>query len=527
MLNYRILVFDDEYSGRRDTYERFLNKDIPKEYLNGNSAPIFDMVAECNYHSITKKMEQYDFDAIFMDAVFGKNNPDELDENTLENCLYGIKDYYNSKEKIIPPIFVVSSRWCDTNLARINKAFMKVFSSLPFSYYSFSDLLQWVEEPTIADSYGNFSAESLIGERKNIYDIISRHYNRTTKFLHNNEDIVILHISDLQFGDRKSTEDYIGMYGNINNAIKSLNGKNHIDLVVISGDIVMSGKSEEFESAKTHLEHFFSKLWPDEKKKDWQERVILVPGNHDFDINFCVADLFKAQSKKGDSRTIDIYEVIKQMTTETIKYDYSKYGLSAFRNFGYYLTGDVNFHISPYLNYINNKFLPWGIRFMLLNSVSNIDWEKTNRAGFCKEDVEAVVKKGEQADNIFTIAILHHSPLLLKEKENKLTDEETENLKTVINGMIRPPFRCQLFLGGHRHVNDQGDSRSSSGDKYISIEAASLRVEEKSPEYVRGFKVIKIGRDEGKCKMIEEHEFQFDKGDANITEVKSDKHYLN
>lgn len=525
MLNYKILVFDDEYGARKDTYEGFFSKAIPKECLNGNSVPIFDIVPENNYQTTRKKLEKWEFDAIFMDAVFGKDDPNELDVSILENYLYSIKDYYNVKGDRIPPIFVVSSKWCDSNLARINKAFMKVFHSLPLSYYSFSDLSQWANEPDIADMDGNFSADSLIAERKNIYDIISLHNERTTKFLQNDEDIVILHISDLQFGDRKSTDNFIGMYDNINDKIKSIRGKSSIDLVVISGDIAMGGKANEFEVAKEPLMDFFGKLWPNEKKKEWQERIILVPGNHDFDINFCIADLFKAKNQEH-ARSIDLYDVIKQIGGEISLYDYSKYGLSSFRNFGFYMTEDLNFHVSPYLNYINNRFLPWGIRFAVLNSVSNINWMKTNQAGFSKEDIDSMVKKEGGKNNIFTIAVSHHSPLLLEEKDNQLTDEETDNLKTVINSLVRPPFKCQMFLGGHRHMNDQKDNKDSKGDKYISIEAASLRVEEKSPKYVRGFNVIQLKREAGSVKAIEEHRFQFDKDDANIKEDEPIMHFL-
>src|SRR6266849_1370695 len=86
----------------------------------------------------------------------------------------------------------------------------------------------------------------------------------------------ILHLSDLHFRNRDISQDLV-----LSSLLKSLEDIFRIqtkpNIIIITGDIAFSGKSEEYQRARSFIEDIakICELSP--------EHVFIIPGNHDVD----------------------------------------------------------------------------------------------------------------------------------------------------------------------------------------------------------------------------------------------------
>lgn len=108
-------------------------------------------------------------------------------------------------------------------------------------------------------------------------------------FTPEDDDICVLHLSDLHFGadfgyqlhagGRVFNEDRLDICALIERDLSSQNLARRIDAMVISGDIACTGVSEEYNRAAEAIECLMVKLGVD------SSRLVLVPGNHDLRWN--------------------------------------------------------------------------------------------------------------------------------------------------------------------------------------------------------------------------------------------------
>lgn len=508
MINYKVLIIDDEFLDRENIYSFFFSN----ENENYKDCPCFDYGYLQSPRNMEEKIKEYGADAILIDALLDSGDNATWRGVTVSTVLDKIKSAYQGN---IPPIFLVSGKWDETLLGVVNDAFAdSIPNVLPAKYYTFSFMYDMVVGCKQKDLYGNDNYYDLIKERNKIHKIIAKHKNRTNKKLHNKKEITILHISDLQYGDPKSTDSFIGLYRTMINQIKE-KGIDEIDLLVISGDIAMSGKEEEYKKAKDII-NLIKALWPEEKS-DFSDRIILAPGNHDFDINFCVLNYFKAKNLDG-KREVDRLDIIKQISGAGDKNDtqlvYNKYGTSAFRNYCYDISHNPVYLQDNNLNLVIDDFLDWGIRFIVLNSISNININETNHVDFYYDEINGLIEKIEQnnfGNKILNIVVSHHTELYIEEIGNP-------NKPLALFNQLKNAANCKLFLGGHRHINDKKDSETTNHNKYSVIEAASLRIDEKEDNYQRGFNVLQLFLDDNnEIHSLKENQFVFDKNDSALT----------
>lgn len=510
-MKYKVLIIDDGYSGRDEVYSCFFEKN----YEEQSGSPCFKTYFLDNPKSMEENIRKINADAILIDAVLDA----ELgwEGVKFEMVLDKIKAAYNNS---IPPIFLISAKWDVELIGTVNNAFAESLPNvLPKKYYTYSSISNKVAEANLRDvTKKKSNCDGLIKERNKIHKIIAKHYGRTDKKLYKKDEINILHISDLQYGDPKTTNNFIGLFENIQLSLLE-NDIDNIDLVVISGDVAMSGKEEEYEKAK-QIRSLFKKLWPNEDSQ-YSDRVILAPGNHDFDINFCLLNYFSAKniSKK---REIDLLNLIKELLDNKPipSFPYNKYGTIAFKRFCYDITHNDVYINNENMNFIIDDFLDWGIRFIVLNSVSNININETNRVEFFKEEISEIVQKANECpygNEIFNIVVSHHTELFLEEVN-------AENNPIQVFNQLKNSLKCKLFLGGHRHINDNKDGKTSNNEKYTVIEAGTLRIDEKADEHQRGFNVLKLINVDGCINQVVELQFVFNKYDGAIKLEKTKKH---
>ena len=171
------------------------------------------------------------------------------------------------------------------------------------------------------------------------------------------------------------------------------------------------------------------------------------------------------------------------------------------------------------MNFVIENFLDWGIRFIILDSISNVNINETNHVEFNKNEINKLVdniSESQYDNNIFNIVVSHHTEMFFEKGDEQIA--VLDQLKNSLN--------CKLFLGGHRHISANKESETSDDKKYIVIEAASLRVDDESDEYVRGFNVIQLNRTNEQINSIIEKQFIFDKIDGAPKLERTDEHRL-
>ena len=325
-----------------------------------------------------------------------------------------------------------------------------------------------------------------------IYDIhAARKYASTRK-----NKVVICHISDIQFCDPKID----------NNAIRTLfnrleeffiNRNTPIDIVVISGDIVFSGKKKEFDIAKEAIKSFQEKLRRQRKNVE----ILLVPGNHDFNYQCywayedekCHIDEDKIEiiyeefkSKHTDSEWSG-KQIVNKMLEYCVTPDFFKVfeadslASSNFRDFAFTLTGEsqylnTNFYVS------NDKFQKSGFKFIGINNAYK--YRKNISGGkryFYELNSEVVYKVNEP---LYSISVGHVDPrslgyeIVCSEKEDRC-NENTFRLECNVKGQCEKWGDMQrffdnvnaiIYLFGHKHC---ADIELSNDKKVLFIGAAS------------------------------------------------------
>lgn len=121
---------------------------------------------------------------------------------------------------------------------------------------------------------------------RDIAQLLSKCYNNSydeIKKFH--DDINILHLTDLHI----SSKNYETIANLINTEDFKMANNIKYDLMIISGDVVQGkGTANELECnygyARKIIEMIAKKIWIENNmlRNDWQKRIIIVPGNHDY-----------------------------------------------------------------------------------------------------------------------------------------------------------------------------------------------------------------------------------------------------
>ncbi len=530
MKKYRILIIDDEFKGEEEKRAKTIEKYFTNDWITQNNnlsnkedivqrlPTEFEVLFCATMDEFKEKMSKMDIHAFFIDYVLydpeRTQESGDFEEDGFKEVLHAIKDKCS-----IAPVYIYSSKWTEELVYKLLENFNTVFTNkkLPNQLLTFRNFENAINDWRLNQMPPAYNKISNVEKaRKQVWDTIATANNHVQFQPYSpSGDIVILHISDLQFGDKKTAQNEVGMWNDMASAIqKYLHSKNleNVDLVMITGDITTTGKKAEYKEASEELKVFFKQLWG-EKDETIKDRVIMVPGNHDFDINACVLEYFKAENKKLE-RSIDFDSVVEQINENKGKElrdkrdEYQQLGLQAFREFAYELTQDEQYIRSENLDFIVNKFNNWGLRLICLNSVFRINAQKTNRAEINMKSIRDICNSINFKDEFLTIILTHHTIL----SAEYLTEDESKNIKNAIDA-LRRTANAKIVMGGHRHKNEKKEDSNSALKTLRTLEAASLRVEEETEDYVRGFGVLTIKKNLDKAEW---QYFVFDKNDGEI-----------
>lgn len=508
MYKYKVMIIDDEICSRINYLSDFFtNKmldrnanltELDREKYKQEIGIEFEVCYPMQHENLDEYVKSHKADAYFLDVYLEKGQGWNLSKAI--TAIYK----YNKRA----PIFAYSTSWREKEvLNEVTNEFRDSWQEKTVSYFydlnRINKIVSGLDKEVTPEQI-----EMLKRERRFIKDVIVRAYGKTEKVpFSENEDITILHISDIQSGDPNTTKYNANLWAEVVNVCEKLKGEKEIagiDLLAITGDISMHGKSKEMREIEKELNNYLiKKLWPDEYcTKDYQERILLVPGNHDFDLNFCSLDYLISQNGPNkDDRKIDFEkasESLKNGNRKKICDDYRIMGLTAYREFAYRLTGNQIHHQSKHLNYVDERFTSWQLRIICLNTCDGIVAEKTNGVAIDEEEYKEIVN-GQYNDGCYTLVLSHHSPLF----ESQLCGDEKEEFKTKYITIINS---CHVgtWLSGHGH--EQKDRLTKTTVQMAEVyEASTISLKEEwtnGEEYIvqtvdgdmpnarRGFQII-------------------------------------
>lgn len=467
---FKAIVIDDEKE-RNNTYEAVL----------GNN---YDVTIINDINTISRK-QVMKYDLLVIDICLSKN----VDTLTAFKIL---KDY-----NLTLPTVLVSGEWVNEK-GEPNEFILQV--------PSFKNVIKVI-------GWNDFNKE------KNNLSISEEIFYEFCKFkniaMGNEKDkCLILHISDSQFGGNVS-----GSACNDNNRIANYLKENNLepDLLFITGDIADKGKKEEFNQAQIWIEEFMKKIWDvDDLTCKERDKIILVPGNHDYDLSINASELFEFKFAANAKDTFEKRKNVK-------KYVNQKLGFQNYIEFAYKLTGDIEW--LKYLEkplHINNKFINFGINIYTLNSVHNINNRNCeNRFDEFYCDLTQIKEKefsvDEEAKDVFCNILIMHNPPEDFRRGTSNGEKSWNMMQTLIQDN-----KINLCFYGHTHdFRNAYHLRDNGGlycKKLLCIPAPSVRLDaaSRTDDACRGFNIVELYKEDGVIKKVKPRYFKMEK--ANISE---------
>lgn len=476
---FKVLVIDDEQT-RNKTYEDVLSNKFNVEIIN-------------DINNITKK-KVMQFDLLVIDICLSKN----VDSLTAFKIL---EEY-----KLTLPTVLVSGEWIKEN-GEPNEFILKVPN-----YKNVIKVVSWNE----------FNQD---GSNRRISEEIFYEFCKFRNIAMGNDlnRSIILHLSDLQLGGDSS-----GTACNDNSRIAKFLDENSIypDFIIITGDIADKGKKEEYDFAKKWIEQLAKELWNIDGDLQYQDRqkIILVPGNHDYDISICASDVYNFKFGADEKDTF-----IKN--TQPIIFKHQKLGFSNFINFAYELTGENKWlhYLDKGINF-NDRFVNFGINFIGLNSAYKItsrNCENRFDGFYCNLSnyTDAELKcPNNSIEGIINILIMHNPP-----EDFRRATTSGEKSWNVFQTLVQDN-KINVCLYGHTHdfkfPYELKDNGGNYCKKMICIPAPTVRLAaaSRTEDASRGFNIIEMSKKEGQYKNIVIKNYELKK--ASILETNTDEFAL-
>lgn len=468
-MKYKILVIDDEHERRKPFYEAVLGDVATLEYLSGPEeihllgnrnvhGYIVDMVLDWSHSGLADEQNKKIFDLV-IEAIGGRG-----------------------------PIILVSSQWQDVAAWLNDIAIRGVTIAHYFSWSEFEI------------SRGEISKNDpkLLPNRLKILEEIRKYHQHTPRYKEEGEKVVLLHISDPQFGD----PEHDGVTFLSDQIISGYLIRQEItpDLLVVTGDLAYSGKPSEFDLAQAWLLQLAEGIFDFE---GFQERILIVPGNHDVNLALSAVDNYSYKFDHNGSNFLNLLDFPLN--------EHRKYGLYPFREFAFQTTGDPRWmdHTND-LCWVNDRFLSWGIRIFQLNSVSNLDYLQPSHVEISKDSIARLGKVPDAGSDIFYIHLVHHSPEDFGYKTGLDSRPPWINFSAFFERLNR---NNSLVLHGHRHVNLPKYRLAERGAlgkiDFLMAATTSLSPKSRKSDSLRGFNIIELQRKEGRIVDSQVRSFEF------------------
>jgi len=380
---YKLLIIDDEMDTREDIY-KFMFADR------------FSIVCiKSNEDELCKVLQEHYFDCIILD-----NN---LNDNLCKEDVLQILEQYNY------PIIMVSN--------------IRKFSLKEYDKECFIDCISLSQIFALRDM-NEIQGKEQFQEKfiKDLCDRVERDifYHRGYDNLEKDK-LVICHVSDVQFCDPHTNEnDLRTLFDKL--GVFVLNFDSHIDVLVITGDIVFSGKKKEFLVAKEVIEKFKDTM----RRNRHEIEILFVPGNHDFDYQCFLLDVDEKymldDTKLDKMPSLNNIDGFKELT----------------------ITPDLFIDFEANANYLENfKFFSYAItkNDSYLKENFFIRCEKFAKSGFAIEGINNAYKFHKNKDD---------SKRYMYEYSSSLFGNFESTLYTIMAGHVAPKELGYMYTCKHQ-----------------------------------------------------------------------------
>jgi len=327
----------------------------------------------------------------------------------------------------------------------------------------------------------------------NIFTLLKSRHNYSSLVKQPNEDINILHISDLQFGDPHLNQDLSNSFvGSLRRAITDKTVP-QIDFIAITGDVAYDGSPSQYEKAYLWITNLCKNILG----SNFHDRIWLIPGNHDTNLSLCALNYYKYYFPKNNNEEGKIiFAKRDEKSTE-----YSLFSIDPFRDFAFKLTRDNSWIKNESISFINDRLPEKQLGYRKAKFELNED--EINKL---RNDL----LRSPRNNSLPSIIIIHSSP---KHLGYDMEEEHKNNWTSIANFFIEA--NAKLYIFGHRHKNLNEIDISLNSIKKMKLCGTGTLLCRPDEGDTRGFKIINIKR---KMNIIYEYntlKFNY-KNDATI-----------
>ena len=485
-MKYKIMVIDDR-STRKELYEKVLQGEL--------FDPIFIWTKqELEQHRDTP------VDGYLLDIFLEKGDWHNANAATL------LKEVIQSAPRSAP-VFLVSQRWGDPQVLNILKQAGESSASIV-------QYLAWGEFEVACSEDKDASKRLTVLQRK-LESELMRWYGRSGFRPEPNDTIRILLLADPQFGDpstdRKATfaENWIAKTLKANHQQADEDGLP--DLIVVAGDLTHSGRPDQFALAEERLtQDLMASLWGKNNVDRRRDRLVIVPGNHDANLRLAAADKLRFNFQHSNNIDQSNCPILIEEDSLVLANDenmrsppHKEYALEPFRRFAHRLTTQREWMNPKSLSWVDRRFLHCGIRFFILNTVSDLDINSPDRASLSEYDARSINRSlaDDDPNVIFSIAVSHHGLL-----SDGVHEQGLDNWIEVGRDFFSM-HKIRMWLYGHYHTFEACSRNSSpfEEDPLWTVQIPTTRIHSST----RGFCVLELKRDKGVVVDAWIHPYEF------------------
>lgn len=464
---YKILVIDDEVQSRRSQYK----------LLQSDSALNFEFLESSELLSSIQDIR--DLDGYLIDLNLEK---------------WGLSSAEVVQKYIAPlsrrkPIFLLSAYLHLNDTTRAMQAVREANSG------EYADVFVWRD---LADD--STGAVKPGGELENVRQRMLRRlgdWYRRSDVHFSDGDLRVLHLSDPQFGDPHLNGGLTFNEHLISEALTEKFAQSRrpdaslVDIVVISGDITLSGQKSEFDQAKIWIETgLLRSLWPTMSPEEARERLLIVPGNHDANLRALACQSLEYNFKWSKDPSLPM--MVKARTDEP------SYKRLLFQNYIDFLRSidseaakQVKDDTAVY--WTADRFAHAGFQFLMLNTAGGITCEHPSMATVFESELRSLGEAPPDAPNssdLVRICIGHHPIKTSNPKEVALNN----------GAALLPLFagkRVVAYLHGHSH--EYGADEVVQG-KTLAVMSSTSNVDVVNGR--QGFNLVTVKRKQSKGRLL-------------------------
>ena len=409
-----------------------------------------------------------------------------------EPCYIGLT--FKNVVELLPegkPIFIISNKW--------NEAMDGIKMQYLVQSSKYKNVLGYLSWDKISSDINEIVKDFILVQFNNYYNLAFEAFEK-------NQDITILQLSDLEFGN-KEHYDYIetcssSLISNVRADLRKLGVRSgKVDFIAVCGDVAYEAKKDQYKQAIKWLRELGKQLLENED----YSRFIIVPGNHDYEFAAAAGNHFEFGCDESKKR---VY--VKRKKIES---DYNNLGMYNFARFIYDLTGDDSFIMDPNKPFINRKYENYGINFILLNPIridENLNFDYKLEDNYVSSIID--IFSDVDTEKVTNIALSH-----INYDKYSMWDKTSDATCTYIKELVEDA-RIKVWLYGHAHDDAVIDDRTIGKYKVLVSRSNSVMLSGKGrcDEAQNGYTLLHFVRKNNKIV-----EAQFLQNDSSIKKINS------